>query len=96
MGSYFSKTKQIKNIPFEALERSVETLNPNQYPTFEHSSEWAKTRHVYSQQICFQEKYISWSIILVLFLILLSFLYLNYSKTVPALDIPIENNDINL
>jgi len=80
MGSYFAKPNKVQNIPFEALERSIESLNPNQYPTFDRSTEWAKTRHIYSEQICFQEKYISWSIIIVLFLILFSFLYLSFTN----------------
>jgi sensor histidine kinase YesM len=92
MGSYFSKPKQKNHIPFEALERSVEALNPNEYPPFERSSEWAKTRHIYSEQICFHEKYISWSVILVLFLLLFSFLYINYStKSSQPLDFHLED-----
>ena len=93
MGSYFSKTKQPKNIPFEALERSVEALNPNQYPPFETSAEWAKTRHIYSEQICFREKYISWFVLSILFLFLIFFIYLNFSTSKKAsLDIPLEEN----
>lgn len=93
MGSYFSKPNHQKNIPFEALERSVESLNPSQYPNFDHSSDWAKTRHIYSEQICMPEKYMSWSIILVLFLLLFSFLYLSYTtskNSATDLDIPID------
>jgi len=94
MGSYFSKPNQQKNISFEALERSVESLNPSQYPTFDRSTDWAKTRHIYSEQICMPEKYISWSIILVLFLLLFSFLYFSYTMTksrVGDIDLPIDS-----
>ena len=96
MGSYFSKKNTKKDIPFEALERSVEILNPNQYPTFEKSSEWAKTRHIYSEHICVHEKYISWSIIMVLFLLLLTFLYINYSSkstNIKPLDLPLHDSN---
>jgi hypothetical protein len=95
MGSYFSKPNHQKNIPFEALERSVESLNLSQYPTFDRTTEWSKTRHIYSEQICMPEKYMSWTIILVLFLFLFSFLYLSYTTTIkdsiPNIDIPIDS-----
>lgn len=90
MGSYFAKPNKQINIPFEALERSVDTLNPSQYPNFERTSEWAKTKHVYSEQICLHEKYISWGIIGILFLFLISFLYLTY--TTPITESSIESS----
>jgi hypothetical protein len=91
MGSYFAKPAKNQNIPFEALERSVDVLNPSQYPTFERSTEWAKTKHIYSEQICFQERYVSWGIIIVLFLILLSFIYLNHTDNKSFREIELEN-----
>jgi hypothetical protein len=93
MGSYFSKPNHQKNIPFEALERSVQSLNPSDYPTFDRSSDWAKTRHIYSEQICMPEKYFSWSVILVLFLLLFSFLYYTYTNktNVPDIDLPVDS-----
>jgi hypothetical protein len=85
MGSYFAKQAKNRNVSFEALERSVDELNANTYPSFEKSTDWAKTRHVYSEQICFHEKYISWSVIGVLFILLILFLYYSLSNPVGSI-----------
>jgi hypothetical protein len=91
MGSYFSKPPKQKNISFESIERSVEALNPNQYPVFEKTMDWAKTRHIYSEQICLHEKYYSWGIISILLILLSLFLYSNYSNQQPEdIDLPYE------
>ncbi len=80
MGSYFAKPTKVRNISFEALERGVDSMDVNSYPSFEKSSDWAKTKHIYSEHICFHEKYISWSILGVLLLFLVIFLYLSLSN----------------
>ena len=96
MGSYFSKPNKQTNIPFESLERSIEALNPEQYPTFDRSMEWAKINHIYSQQVCFQEKYISWSIVGIILLFLIGFLYITYSNNpqanIESLEVPLTEN----
>jgi hypothetical protein len=81
MGSYFTKPIKVRNISFESLERGVDTMDVNSYPSFDKSTDWAKTKHIYSEQVCFHEKYISWSIIAVLFLFLIIFLYISLSKS---------------
>jgi hypothetical protein len=82
MGSYFTKPARTpKNIPFEILSNTVDAMNPNQYPTFDKTVDWAKTKHVYSEQICFHEKYLSWSVVGVLIVLLLTFLYVSYDET---------------
>jgi hypothetical protein len=75
MGSYFAKHSKPKNTSFESIERVIESLNPNDYPTFEKSIDWAKTRHVYSEQICFHEKYYSWAILGFLLFLVAMFCY---------------------
>jgi len=80
MGSYFTKPVKQKNTNFESIERMVESLNPNQYPPFEKTTDWAKTRHIYSEQICFHEKYYSWAVIGILLLLVGLFIYSGYYK----------------
>lgn len=79
MGSYFAKPNKVRNISFESLERGVDTMDVNSYPSFDKSADWAKTRHIYSEQICVPEKYISWSIIGILLLFVCAFLYMGLS-----------------
>jgi hypothetical protein len=79
MGSYFTKPARApKNIPFEILSNTVDAMNPNQYPSFDKTVDWAKTKHVYSEQICFHEKYLSWTVVGVLLTLLLIFLFVSY------------------
>ena len=94
MGSYFSKKTKPVEPPFESLERKIYALSPNSYPSFEKTLDWSKTKHVYSDFICIHEKYVSWSVIGTLFVLLISFLYLSYSgKGTLPLD---ESQDINI
>jgi hypothetical protein len=95
MGSYFSKPKKVMNISFETLERSVDSMDVNSYPSFDKSTDWCKTRHIYSEQICFHEKYISWSIIGILLLFLIAFLYLSLSNNKQNENIIFENTDLS-
>lgn len=80
MGSYFAKPVKQKNTTFESIERVVEGLNPNDYPTFDKTSDWAKTRHIYSEQICFHEKYYSWAVIGFLVFLVGIYIYGGYSQ----------------
>ena len=93
MGSYFAKPNKVRNINFETLERGVESMDVQSYPSFDKSSDWAKTRHIYSDQICFHEKYISWSVLGLLFLLVLVFLYLSYANK-DSLSLELENSEI--
>ena len=70
MGSYFAKKPKPKETPFELLERKIEGMNPNSYPTFEKSLDWSKTKHVYSDSICIKEKYVSYTLLSILFFFL--------------------------
>jgi hypothetical protein len=78
MGSYFAKKPKPKETPFESLERKIEGMNPNSYPTFEKSLDWSKTKHVYSDSICIKEKYVSYTLISILFFFLFCFLFLSF------------------
>jgi hypothetical protein len=93
MGSYFAKPNKVRNITFESLERGVESMNVQSYPSFDKSSDWAKTRHIYSEQICFHEKYLSWSVLGLLLLLVLVFLYLSYANK-DSLSLELENSEI--
>ena len=96
MGSYFTKPPRTpKNIPFESLAHSVDQMNPNQYPSFEKTADWAKTKHVYSEQICFHEKYLSWTVVGALLVLLCAFLYVSYesgTEAVSNLDLPVTDS----
>jgi hypothetical protein len=80
MGTYFAKPVKQKNLTFESIERVVEGLNPNDYPTFDKTTDWAKTRHIYSEQICFHEKYYSWAVIGFLVFLLGIYIYGGYTQ----------------
>lgn len=80
MGSYFSKKPKPKETTFESLERKIDAMNPNSYPTFEKSLDWSKTKHVYSDSFCLHEKYVSYTILGVLLLFNLCFLFLSFRK----------------
>lgn len=80
MGSYFSKKPKRMDTPFESLERKIEAMNPNSYPSFERSLDWSKTKHVYSDSICIHEKYVSWTVIILIFAFLFCFLFLSFSS----------------
>jgi hypothetical protein len=96
MGSYFAKKPKPKETPFELLERKIEGMNPNSYPTFEKSLDWSKTKHVYSDSICIKEKYVSYTLLSILFFFLFCFLFLSFSsnKSVTANAIEMEGEDI--
>jgi hypothetical protein len=72
MGSYFSKKQKPKEMPFEQIERNVETLDPKTYPTFDKTLDWSKTKHVYSDYLCVSEKYVSYGLIGLLFVFFLA------------------------
>lgn len=78
MGSYFSKKPKPVEMPFEVLERKIESLNPSSYPSFEKSLDWSKTKHVYSDSICIKEKYVSYGLMGTLFLFMVGFLFLSF------------------
>lgn len=96
MGSYFSKKSAKLEVPFEVLERKVDALNQDSYPKFEKTIDWAKTKHVYSDSFCIHEKYVSWSVLSGVFLVLVCFIWANYSSktlSTDALDQSIEFTD---
>jgi hypothetical protein len=96
MGSYFSKKSSKREVPFEVLERKVDTLNQDSYPKFEKTIDWAKTKHVYSDSFCIHEKYVSWSVLSGVFLVLVCFIWANYSNkslSRESLDDIIESSD---
>jgi hypothetical protein len=96
MGSYFSKKSSKREVPFEVLERKVDTLNQDSYPKFEKTIDWAKTKHVYSDSFCIHEKYVSWSVLSGVFLVLVCFIWANYSNkslSRESLDEIIESSD---
>ena len=68
MGSFFSKKQKPKELSFEQIERMIEALDPKSYPSFDKSFDWSKTMHVYSSHLCVKEKYVSYSLIGILFL----------------------------
>jgi len=94
MGSYFSKKSAKRDVPFEVLERKVDSLKQESYPVFEKTIDWAKTKHVYSDSFCIHEKYISWSVISGVFLLLICFIYANMTnKSVSnEIDLGLDNN----
>lgn len=80
MGSYFSKKQKPKETPFELLERKVEGMNPNSYPSFEKSLDWSKTKHIYSDSICINEKYVSYGVLTLIFGFLFCLLFVSFRK----------------
>ena len=91
MGSYFSKKPKPKEVSFESLERKIEALNPNSYPSFEKSVDWSKTKHVYSDSFCVKEKYVSYGFMSILFLFVMSFLFSSFRSK--KSDNLVEQND---